>query len=176
MIGRRDGAYEWWFELTPDPKRSHAGNRGALARLRRCGSVAEAMQETATMALFRRCEANHPLDLPAIALTAAVLAHVRRDQPGVSIARRIGPESPDKPESALMKPLRFRRLLEAGDDEELLIVFRRLVALMGNEANVRELSRALFDWTHPHRQDEIRRRWIFAYWNANPMKAEDTAA
>ena len=176
MIRRSDGAYDWWFELTPDPNRHHAGNRGALARLRRCSSVAEAMQEPATMSLFQRCEATHPGDLPAIGLAAAVLAHVRRDQPGMPVARLIGPDSPDKPETALMKPLRFRRLLEAGEPDECLIVFRRLVALAGGEVQVRDLSRALLDWTNPYRQDETKRRWIYTYWNANPMKAEEIAA
>ena len=95
------------------PGRDAAGDRAALARLRRCATVAEAMQDPATIALFRRCGATGPNDLPAIGLAAAVLAHVRQDQPAQRVARQIGPDNPEKPETALLKPLRFRRLMEA---------------------------------------------------------------
>ena len=78
------------------------------------------MQDPATIALFRRCGATGPNDLPAIGLAAAVLAHVREDQPAQTVARQIGPDTPEKPETALLKPLRFRRLMEATTDDERL--------------------------------------------------------
>ncbi|PZW44786.1 CRISPR system Cascade subunit CasB [Humitalea rosea] len=184
MIRTPQGVIGWWRGLVPDQSRPNpserAGDRAALARLRRCASLAEAMQEPATIALFRQCGATDEKDLVAIALAAAVLAHVRRDRPGERLARQIGPDSPDKPETATLKPLRFRRLLEASEPEECLIVFRRLVALAGGEANVADLSRALFDWPDLHRGPETKRRWIFTYWNAEPAPpatpAKDTAA
>jgi len=52
--------------------------------------------------------------LPDVALAAAVLAHVRADVSG-SVARAVGPETPDKPETARLKPLRFRRLMRPPD-------------------------------------------------------------
>ena len=82
MSLRPTEAAAWWRELQPDPARDKPGDRAALARLRRCATVAEAMQEQATIALFRRCGGTGPRELPVVGLAAAVLAHVRDDEPG----------------------------------------------------------------------------------------------
>ena len=172
------GAVAWWRDLQPDPARNRTGDRGALARLRRCATVGEAMQEPSTIDLFRRCGGTGPRDLPAAGLAAAVLAHVRQEDPAEpSIARRVGPDSTDKAETALLKPLRFRRLMEAETPDERLIAFRRLVALAGGKLNVRDLADALLAWT-----EERQRRWVYAYWNAGQptptaaTHAEETTA
>jgi len=170
MIRNRQGAAIWWRRMTPDPARDHRGDRAALAGLRRCPSVAAAMRQPAAIQLFRLCQAEDAHDLPAIALAAAVLAHVREEAPG-RVARMLGPESPDRPETALLKPLRFRRLLEASDPEDCLLSFRRLVALAGGKVNVSDLASALFDWPDRYRADERKRRWVFDYWNADPQGA-----
>ncbi|MBU8546678.1 MULTISPECIES: type I-E CRISPR-associated protein Cse2/CasB [Roseomonadaceae] len=170
MIQNRQGAAIWWRRMTPDPARDHRGDRAALAQLRRCPSVAAAMQQPATIQLFQLCQATEAYDLPAISLAAAVLAHVREDVSG-RVAGMLGPESSDRPETALLKPLRFRRLLEASDVEECLPAFRRLVALMSGKANVGDLAAALFDWPDRYRGDERKRRWVFDYWKANPQGA-----
>ncbi len=176
MIRNEGGALAWWRTITPNPPH-HDGDRGARARLRRCSTVAEAMAEPATLALFRRCGAGDARDLVAVALAAAVLAQVKEDRAEMSVARLIGPDSPDTPETALLKPLRFRRLLEAATPDECLIAFRRLVAIADGRLSVGDLSAGLFDWTNPHRAEAAKRRWIFAYWNANPAgKSEETAA
>jgi CRISPR system Cascade subunit CasB len=154
MIRNHHAAASWWRDMQPD--------RAALARLRRCATIAEAMQEPAAMALFRRCGATGPGDLPAIGLAAAVLAHLRQDQPEKKVARQVGPEPPEKPETALLKPLRFRRLMEATTDDERLTAFRRLIALAGGALNLTDLADALLDWDEKRRQ-----RWVFDYWNAD---------
>jgi CRISPR system Cascade subunit CasB len=137
------------------------------------------MQDPATIVLFRRCGASGPNDLPAISLAAAVLAHLRKDQPERRVARQVGPESPEKPETALLKPLRFRRLMEATTDDERLTAFRRLVALAGGALNLTDLADALLNWS-----EETQRRWVYDYWNAGQpaermavsTHSEDTAA
>ena len=106
-------ATSWWRDLQPDPARQHPGDRAALARLRRAATVGEAMMEPATLALFRRTGARGPADLPVVALVAAVLAHVRMDAGAGRVARQLGPDHPDAPETALMSQLRFRRLTAA---------------------------------------------------------------
>lgn len=166
MIKNPAGAVEWWQAVTPRP--GHEGDRAGRAMLRRCATITEAMQLPVTLQLFRRCAADHALDLPAIALCAATLAHVREDRVELSVARQVGPDDPDRPETARLKPLRFRRLTEATDPDEALPAFRRLVALADGALNVRDLAAALLDWPHPTRGDAARRRWVFAYWNANP--------
>ena len=153
----------WWVGLQPDPATKRPGDRAALARLRRCGTVAEAMQEPSALLLFRTVRATTPSDLPTIGLAAAVLAHVRQDKPGVSVARLVGPESIEKPETALLKPLRFRRLMEADGADEQLVAFRRLVALAGGSLPVHDLAKALLHWS-----DQRRTRWVYEYWNVMP--------
>jgi CRISPR system Cascade subunit CasB len=159
MIRERYAAAAWWRDLQPTPEQK--GDRGALARLRRCASVTDAMQEPVTIRLFQRVRATGPDDLASVALTAAVLAHVREDLPSATVARTVGPPSPEKPEDALLKPMRFRRLLEADGWNERLTGFRRLVALAGGKLPVADLAAALLDWN-----EERRRRWIYDYWNA----------
>lgn len=180
MIRNCHAAASWWREMQPDPATRRPGDRAALARLRRCATVAEAMQDPAAIALFRRCAATGPYDLPAIGLAAAVLAHLRQDKPEQKAARQIGPESPEKPKTALLKPLRFRRLMEATTEDERLTAFRRLVALARGALNLTDLADALLDWDEKRRQ-----RWVFDYWNADWQPAvsgsavpriEDTAA
>lgn len=151
------GAFGWWDEMRP---REGGGDRGALARLRRCTTVAELMLLPETMALHRRLRAARR-DLPEVALVAGVLATVREHQPMQSVARQVGPADPEKPETALLKPLRFRRLMEAATPDERLLAFRRLVALADRSLNVHDLAAALLHWT-----EERRQRWTYDYWNA----------
>ena len=160
-------ALGWWRDLQPDDVRQRPGDRASLARLRRCAVVVEAMQDRAALALFQRLGATHPDDLSAVGLVAAVLAHVRVDgallRPRLTVARQVGPDSLDKPETALFKPLRFRRLIEAEGLDERLTAFRRLVAQAGGQLHVRDLAGALLHWSE-HRS----RRWIYDYWNVAP--------
>lgn len=161
MSRESEAAVSWWRALQPDPERKRPGDRAALARLRRVSSVAEAMQEPATIALFRRIGAKGAEALPDVAVLAAVLAHVREDVLTRSAARLVGPDDPDKPETAVMSPLRFRRLMEAREPDERLVAFRRMAALAGGRLPVRDLAETLLDWS-----EERRSRWVYEYWNA----------
>jgi CRISPR system Cascade subunit CasB len=160
-------ARAWWQAMQPDPEKNRPGDRAALAKLRRCATIAEAMQEPAALLLFRAVKATRSDDLPIIGLTAAVLAHVRSDgptdKPRMTVARQVGPDSLEKPKTALLKPLRFRRLMEADGPEERLLAFRRLVAIAGGALPVRDLAEALLHWT-----DQRRVRWVYDYWNVVP--------
>ena len=155
-------AVTWWRELQPTDTRP--GDRATLARLRRCTLVSQAILDPATIDLFRRCGGTSHRDLPAVGLVAAVLAHVREDNPE-RIARRIGVDDYAQSNLAMMKPMRFRRLMEAETYDERLAAFRRLAAIAGGELNVLDLARALFGWT-----DELRQRWVYDYWT--PPAAE----
>ncbi|EFH10701.1 type I-E CRISPR-associated protein Cse2/CasB [Teichococcus cervicalis] len=168
-----DAAAAWWHDLQGGEGGRRGKDRAALARLRRCARVAEAMQEPAAFDLFHRCGGRSEEDLPKVALVAAVLSHARENSAPQWVARAIGPESPDKPESARMKPLRFRRLMEAETPDELLTGFRRLLALTGGKANIRDLAWALFFWS-----EKTRITWTYRYWDAEAphATAKETAA
>lgn len=106
----------------------------------------------------------------ARAAVAAVLAHVREDAPGLRAARQLGSVAGQEP---AMSWLRFRRLMQAGTDDEQITAFRRAVALAKGRLNVADLGGSLLAW-----DDERRRRWIYEYHAvaAPPGNQEDTAA
>jgi len=164
-------ARAWWRDLQPadESGQPRAGDRAALARLRRCATSADAMVEEATLALFRRLgiKATDQHRLPRVALIAMVLAHVRADAehdaagfrpPAV---RAVGRETLESEDTARMSALRFRRLLAARDDAELAQQMRRLVALADGKVNVGDLAASLFFWG-----EKVRQRWTFEYYAA----------
>ncbi|ACI50222.1 CRISPR-associated protein, Cse2 family [Gluconacetobacter diazotrophicus PA1 5] len=163
-------ARNWWRELQPDPG-GRPGDRGTLARLRRCASIVDALFEPAVQTLARRCGARREGELARVALVAAVLAHVRSDNPAQFVARQIGPTDMAKVATALCKPVRFRRLLDASEFDECLTAFRRLVTLAGRTVNVADLARSVLAWPRTGMWDDmaaekIRVRWVYEYWNA----------
>lgn len=165
-----DAARAWWQALQPtrpDGTPNPESDRGALARLRRAESLAEAMAEGATLRLYTglglpREEAERWL--PRVAVLAHVLAHVRADEPpGENGWRRsaiaaVGRRSMEDRDSAALKPIRFRRLLAAREPEELMREMRRLVALADRRLNIADLTRAILYW-----DDTTRTRWAFDY-------------
>ena len=78
-----ESARDWWRELQPSDEHGQprAGDRAALARLRRAATPADAIAEEPTLMLFRRLglqSENYPR-LPRVAVMAMVLAHIRED-------------------------------------------------------------------------------------------------
>ena len=160
----------WWRRLQPnlpDGSPNPTGDRGTIARLRRCASVTEAMQEKAAIDLFHALGCKNPRDLTVVGLAAAVLATVRQADT-VRFPRAIGPTDPAHPETARVKPLRFRRLMEAATPDERLMAFRRAIGLVDGAANLFSLSEALLNWN-----EDLRLRWIYEYWSATERR--DTA-
>ena len=166
-------ARRWWRELLPDEKMEdektrRPGNRAALARLRRAASPLEAADQEETIDLVCRLGGD-PQTLAPIAVCAAVLAHVRTEDT-VPVARRIGRPRGDPDQRPLVSPLRFRRFIQADTPEDMLIQFRRLVALADRTANVTDLAAALLDWS-----EERKRDWIFRYYAGTPPDHENDA-
>ena len=170
----------WWRDL--QPTETQKGDRAALARLRRSASPRDAMVEPATLALFRRLGLNSPRKLPKAAVIAMTLAHVREDEaPGEEKKRRhpirrVGRPTMENEDDAIMKPIRFRRLLACRDDDdqaldELAREMRRFVALAGKKLDVGELAASLFFWN-----DRTRARWAFEYFAAGQAAPRTDAA
>ena len=152
-VSQDDIAVSWWRALQPRAD-GRGGDRAAVARLRRAAGIREAAADPATIELCRSLGLGWQ-GLERVALTAAVLAHVREDNGSLVAARQLGP--PD----AAMSWLRFRRLMEADTADERLLAFRRAVALAGRRINVTDLARSLLNWN-----DRQRQRWLYAYHDA----------
>jgi CRISPR system Cascade subunit CasB len=164
-----DAALKWWNGLQPRETSDgyrRSGDRAALAKLRRCSAPIDAAIEPATIDLFQNLGFTAPEKaLPIVAALAAVLAHVREHKPG-KLARALGPPPGGKPEEALLKPLRFKRLVGARGPDEILIGFRRAVQMLGQAADVRDLAKQILAWDEDGFGDRVRVRFAFDYHNA----------
>ena len=173
---RAAAARRWWRSLQPDRETGQRGDRAALARLRRAGSVLEAAAEPATADLFGKLMFEHPeRNLARAALIAAVLAHVRRDDGATSVARAIGTPRGGDDTTARLTPLRFKRLIAAREPDDLLIGFRRAVAMLGDTANVKDLARQLLAWTDERHSDRARTLFAFDYYGAGQYAPNNSA-
>jgi CRISPR system Cascade subunit CasB len=162
-------ALSWWASLQPARDIGYKGDTGALARLRRA-SLIDAMTEEAVVRLHRRLGLARQ-DFPRAALIACVLAHVREHAPRLKAAQAAG--APPGEENGVLSQLRFRRLLAVRGEEDCLIAFRRLVALLGGKVNVVDLAQSLLDWNDEENGDRRRTRWAFDYYDAGAGAPDD---
>jgi CRISPR system Cascade subunit CasB len=172
-----NAAHDWWRSLSPQERANgykSLGDRAAIARLRRASSVMEASAEPATAALFKTLgQANDQafnrqfltIGLARASVIAAVLAHVKQSG-RETIARAIGTPRGGEGSTALITPLRLKRLLAARTPDEVLTGFRRTVAILDHTADVRDLALQLLAWTDDERGDLTRTRFAFDYHGA----------
>jgi CRISPR system Cascade subunit CasB len=160
-------AQTWWRELQPDTQRGRAprGNPAALAKLRRASSWLEAAAIPETVVLFSALRTRGVQSFSRVAVLAAVLAHVR-ERSDFLVAGSVGKAPNEKDASPVLSELRLARLLRVIGDDDIMSAFRRLVAIMGNTANVADLSEQILFWDHPERGDRRRVRFAFNYWKA----------
>jgi CRISPR system Cascade subunit CasB len=159
---------------TPNPAR----NPAALAQLRRAATPIDALEEPSVFDLYKRLgfgRSEVDRRLPRVAATAAVLSHIRTDaEAGSGHRRRFAEILGQPPERPIMSPLRFKRLLAATEDQDLMIAFRRAVKLAGaRNINVGDVAASILDWS-----ERCRMRWAFDYYGAGIAipKQSDTAS
>ena len=150
----------WWGRLKERP--------GDRADLRRAHTISDVIFCPAFHALKRAVVANvangHQVNLERLAAVAGVLAWVKKDSKVKDSKVKLGAEL-GRPLAgkATLSGLRFRRLLQRTDADELLIGFRRAVRHLGEEANVGELASTLIFWG-----DCRRRELAVDYYDAAP--------
>ncbi|MDQ0455719.1 type I-E CRISPR-associated protein Cse2/CasB [Rhizobium paknamense] len=155
-------AAEWWRDLHGHGESKE--DRASLARLRRAG-FAEAARIAAVHALYRRLWEGGDFREKRLALTlrvALVLAHVREEERGEPGQYRAFGASLGAGETPALHPLRFRQLLQARGDEEIVRDFRRAVALNDHRADLRSLALLMLTWD----EDATRTRFAFDYFQA----------
>lgn len=163
----------WWRELRPDAERNHKGDRAALARLQRMGSVPEALTEPTVMVLIRKIsEATGWRLIPearwvtAAAAAAVTTAHLRKSG-GRPMAEVLGQKA-EREAPPRYSGLRFTRLIRADSDGERLTQLGRAARrLRADEApvNIATLATDIFRlWSDfPDDVDAVRRDWTFQY-------------
>lgn len=146
---------QWWLSLQD--------RRGDRAELRRVGDLAGVPFSAAYHDLYRRLAGTRWRHRKQLALVAAVLAHVRSDDSARPFASQMA-SSRSGGDGAAVSGLRFRRLIQVDDPEDLLPRMSRTVRMLGGRANVRDLARSLYWW----QSDRTRHTWAFEYYQAAP--------
>lgn len=159
-----DRTHQWWSALTqaryPDgrPRRI---DTGAVARLRRAGTLIDILFEPAAVELIRQVgHADNEFHQEVIARLAAVLAHVRTDAPGVRFAASLGGREVDQRK---LSATRFRRLLQADSLDERMTAIRRAIQMLDGRANVRDLARSWIRLSYPSSRERTKALWMVAY-------------
>jgi CRISPR system Cascade subunit CasB len=166
-VRRALSAMGWWKSLQPqelsDGRGTTAGDRATLARLRRASSVFEVACEPSVSALHTMLKFDAPSrdrDIIASAVLAGVLAHIR-EQAKMRLAAAMGAPIGDR---QTVSALRMRRFMMARDADDVMQQFRRVIAMLGHQANVFDVALLVLHWLDPTEAgDRARTRFAFAY-------------
>lgn len=154
-----DLIFEWWKDLQA-PKKS--GPRAALRRARNPDTVATHPEY---FELFRNLSNS---ELPGyiknrlsyrLPLVAGVLSHIREDEPGRSMAAKMGSSEKQGTDRPVVSDLRFRRLLRTEDDNEMYLMMIRMIRMLDNKANVKDAAISVFTW-----DEKTRKKWASRYY------------
>lgn len=170
-----DAAWKWWNSLQANEQTKQRGDRATLAKLRRASSIMEAAAEPATADLFKRLGFERKCasrDLPRAALIAAILAHIRPNENKEALAHAIGTTRGGADTTELVSPLRLKRLVAAREPDDLLIAFRRVIAILGRTANIKDVAKQLLLWTDDRHADRARTLFMFDYHSADQFAPE----
>lgn len=145
---------DWWQDLE--------NNRGDRAALRRAASVDQAMFNPAFHRLWRGLKGSRWQRPERVALIAALAARVRELNSEKPFAAQLGTPAAGRAKAPL-SGLRFRRLLQAREADELLQGCSRAIAMCNNNINLLNLAESVYWWG-----DGVQKRWAFDYYDANP--------
>jgi len=160
----RDKLLEWWNWLDE--------NRGERARLRR----AESPEDVLLTGAFSRFLTEmpdawaEPKHLPASALVAAILAHVKGKADASSFSAQLATpkDGGDKPR---MSELRFQQLQKSHDPTEFFRRLLRAVRMLDGNVNILSLVEDTLHWMHEYRkgvdrlpQDRLAFSWANDYY------------
>ena len=112
---------------------------------------------------------------------AGVLAHIRKpaSRPAPDwLARAMGTKNGDR---AVVSAIRMKRFMAARDPEDVLRQFQRVLAMLGDTADVHNVAETVLAWLDPTPAgDRARTRFAFAYHgttleDADPLDGGATA-
>lgn len=157
----------WWREL-----QTNSGNKAALKRAR---TPEEAAFQIGYFSLLQTTQKirseikikkdNYRERLPVV---AAVLAHIKADDPGRSAARAWRGSGGEK---AVVSDLRFRRLLRVEEIGELMVYLIRLIRQVDGKVNIADIAEAILYWG-----DKTKRRWAEDYYFGGQLPDDNNEA
>ncbi|MGB6065519.1 MAG: type I-E CRISPR-associated protein Cse2/CasB [Desulfomonilaceae bacterium] len=148
--------YEWWQSLE--------NFKGDRADLRRCGSVSEVVFVPAFHRLRHTLLALGWVNDEGLAAVAGIVSHVKSHVPAHSFAEQMAqPKSSGT--GARVSGLRFRRLLQRRNHEELYPVLIRVIKLLDGAVNINSAAVGSYWWN-----DSTRKQLAYDYYAAAPIE------
>lgn len=159
------------LNLTPDSAEGQAIQRwlsyleehdkGGRTELRRASSVLSAAMCQATHRLHRQLDAICQGDMSEtqrdrLAMACALMSHLKKPGP-LPLPQAMSERKPGG-DRIPVSELRFRRLLDAHDDEALFSGLRRVLPLIDGLVCPVQLTRDVLFWG-----DTVKREWAYAY-------------
>lgn len=146
---------DWWEELDE--------NRGDRAMLRRCRNTTEVVFSPAFHRLRLKLGQIGYFNTQSLSLIAGVLSHVKTHDGSVSFAAQMATPKTEG-SNARVSGLRFRRLLQIKDKDELLESVKRTVDLLDGNLNIYSLANDLYWWDNERTQ----KQWAYEYYENAP--------
>ncbi|MBU1276444.1 MAG: type I-E CRISPR-associated protein Cse2/CasB [Proteobacteria bacterium] len=154
---------DWWKTLEDNP--------GGRACLRRSRSPDEAALCPSYHNLLRQLRAAGyavgPRQAQKLAAVAGLAAHLKQRDPKtplpkLPLAKQMATPAKEQDKSRV-SGLRFRRLLEKQEAEDLYLPLMRVVKMLDGNCNLFDLARSVFWWN-----DRTRRQWASQYYETAP--------
>ncbi len=155
-------SWHWWRQLQEE-------DRAGRAELRRCSTVVEVAFTEPYHQLLRRLGSRlAERDARRVALLAGVLANVESEpEDGASLPAQMGAPGRAGGDRPAVSDVRFRHLLRADNDDDLLRELVRVLRQVDRRANVERLFRDLMHW-----DEGTRLRWARDYYEAVPTQKQ----
>ncbi|MEZ4462081.1 MAG: type I-E CRISPR-associated protein Cse2/CasB [bacterium] len=161
----------WWAEMTTPDATGKVARKGDRAELRRCKSPSDVMLLPAYHRLWwKATEANvarhttNSSEEAAMAFVAGILAHVSENTT-TSLGAAMGAKDGD---NSVVSGLRFRKLLEIHDADQLYVTMIRIIRMLGRAAPIAAMADDLMRWNNEKFRDDVRKKWARDYYSTNP--------
>lgn len=145
----------WWTVLSNNP--------GDRAGLRRCHELKEVYFQPTFHSLRLRLKGriDNEKDAMPLATVVALMAHVKTNEKVFPLARQMA--TPISGNKARVSELRFRRLLQCQNHEELFPMLLRIIRMLDGWVHIPSLAHGAYYWG-----DRIRQDWAMKYYSPTP--------
>ena len=147
--------YQWWRDLE-----NKKGDRAALRRSRDSPTVIRYAKQYVEVS--RKIGSENSISPSLLLPILGLLSHVKRDSTEkikdyrISLAQAM---ARSKGNNSVVSELRFQRILQARDRNELYPLLLRAIRLLDGEVNVSNLIYSVYFWG-----DAVRKQWALDYY------------
>jgi len=149
-----DGVMSWWSAIRPN--NGYDPYKGDRAEIRRCHSTSDVMFVSAYHLLLEKTNANRedPVELQSLATVARVLSWIS-EEVNRPFAEQLATNDPQ------FQSVRFRRLLETTEWDELGVQLVRALQFTKRKGNPADLAKSIMKWNHG---SYVKEHWALDYY------------